>query len=81
MTFEVLHWLGAIGDGTLIEKDNMLGYPFNVQRQKGNWSFKIFGTNLFFAFENMMFGYKSIVYFEGLFYIKILLRILGMEML
>jgi len=35
----------------------------------------------FFAFENMMFGYKSIAYFEGLFYIKILLRILGMEML
>jgi hypothetical protein len=31
----------------------------------------------FFAFEKMMFGYKSIVYFEGLFYIKILLRILG----
>jgi hypothetical protein len=25
----------------------------------------------------MMFGYKSIVYFEGLFYIKILLRDIG----
>ncbi len=52
-----------------------------MQRQKGKRNFKFFGTNDFFAFEKMMFAYKSIVYFEGLFYMKISFKILGMEIL
>jgi hypothetical protein len=35
VTFEVLHWLRAKGDGTLIEKDNMLGYLSPKRRGGG----------------------------------------------
>ncbi len=40
MTFEVLHWLRAKGDGTFVKKDNMLGY-LSPKRRGGDFEMVI----------------------------------------